>query len=770
MLTKICTYVTMHTEVIGLVIECTPTIELYKDPVSGFKVVACKPREDVEYPGLQLNKYKNISLTGSNLSVLKIGILSSIVIEPNPNGKYAGSYIFKGFSGVLYENGQITIDKNQELTILRNIMTEQQACNIHKAYPDFVQLILNNQKDQIDYKKIRNVGAKRLNEYAEKIQDNLHYIAFVKKLSELGINNPDYVQKISQHYKNVDEFEKEYKYDPWEVLSNALNLSFKKIDKFILQKNPELITSDIRCKNATKDGLKKIEYVGDTRIEYDLLKEYVNSIAPECINNFNNILTQYSDFYNNKEYVSWTPVVEAESNIAHTILAKLKSRKPDMDWHNYVSVDGLNITEEQSKILELACTKNVMILTGGAGTGKSTSMNALVHMLENYGRSYTLLAPTGIAAKKLQDSTNREASTIHRFLAMNQSPGGSIAGNISEFFIIDECSMIGVKLMSSLCHFINQRKDSKIIFVCDESQLSSIECGNLVQDLLDSNLIPRANLTKVFRYGIGGIATIATDARNGIFEPYKSTYNDFLYIKEQNAIEQIVQEYKKLLTKYDYNDIIVLSPFNKGDYGTYILNENIQQLFPKHKDTGLSYKIGDKEKYDIHFYIGDKVINTHNNYYASMAQWDEESEMWIEKKDEENITIYTSIMNGDIGNVVGYNNSDNDVALVADFNGELVYFNKTEIHNLLIGYAISIHKIQGAQAKAVLILIDPSHKNLLSRNLVYVAVSRAQEYMELIGDENSIANCLQYQENKNRNTWLKEFLLKGANIKNEICN
>ena len=127
-------------------------------------------------------------------------------------------------------------------------------------------------------------------------------------------------------------------------------------------------------------------------------------------------------------------------------------------------------------------------------------------------------------------------------------------------------------------------------------------------------------------------------------------------------------------------------------------------------------------------------------------------------------------MNGDIGIVVGYNNSDNDVALVADFNGELVYFNKTEIHNLLIGYAISIHKIQGAQAKAVLILIDPSHKNLLSRNLVYVAVSRAQEYMELIGDENSIANCLQYQENKNRNTWLKEFLLKGANIKNEICN
>lgn len=402
-----------------------------------------------------------------------------------------------------------------------------------------------------------------------------------------------------------------------------------------------------------------------------------------------------------------------------------------MKWQEYINADGLSLTEEQAKILEMACSKDAMMLTGWAGTGKTASVKALIAMLEDEGFTYTLLAPTGIAAKRLRESTGRGASTIHMALATNEP--------IGQFLILDEVGMISVSLLAKLLEHITD--DTKIIFIADPSQLASISCGNVVRDLLDSGVMPITNLAKVFRYNSSGIITLSTDVRNGRSEHLTDTYTDYKFIPiSTQAIRQIWEEYAALVSgNYNPADVLILSPFNKGPVGSMAINAAIQAKFNPNPMSGIAYK---RDGIEIGFKVGDRVINKKNEY--SMPLYDSDETAFV--------------ANGDIGTVLAID--PDEYSMTVQFDCGVCHVDRAHIQNLLLGYCISIHACQGSQAKAVMVVIDSSHGHMLSRNLLYTSMTRAQERLVVIGDVAAIEHGLSIQEEMKRNTWLKEMMMR----------
>lgn len=398
--------------------------------------------------------------------------------------------------------------------------------------------------------------------------------------------------------------------------------------------------------------------------------------------------------------------------------------------------------------------EDCVFVTGNCG--KTSSVKAVVEMLEQNNIDYLLLTPTGISAKRLKEATGRPTSTIHRALSR---------GLLQEFngvLILEESSMVGSHLLSTVFSQINRK--CKIIFICDNAQLASISCGNIVQDIIDSKIVPTAQLTKVFRYGIGGIATVSTDTRNGKkFKP--SEYPDYRFIPAQeNVIDQIISAYDDLIVSgYSANDIMVLCPYNKTNVGTYAINAAIQKKYNAHPDTIAKYR---KDGYNIMFKAGDKVVNTVNNYHMSAVVMNDRGEYEEMDEDGEHYTI--SVMNGDIGYVREVQTRKDAPWVIVEFDSGFGLFKPEDIKNLLLGYSLSVHRVQGAEAKAVIAIVCKEHVAMATRNLLYVALSRAKEKLIEIGDVDVINHALNIQENKERDTFLKDMLLKGGENSEKI--
>ena len=381
-----------------------------------------------------------------------------------------------------------------------------------------------------------------------------------------------------------------------------------------------------------------------------------------------------------------------------------------------------------SHMLVLRRNGNIFI-TGNCG--KTAATKAVVEMLEANNYTYTLLSPTGIASKRLREATGREASTIHMFLACD--------GNLGDYVLIDEMGMVSVHLLSML--FDKVTDTTKIIFIADPSQLASIACGNIVEDMLDSGIVPVCNLTKVFRYNTSGIITITTDVRNGANDHLTDTFTDYKFVETDTlVIKQIEQEYARLLADgYSKDDVLILSPFNKGEVGSLAINAAIQAKFNPNELSKVGHTVNNTP---IYFKVGDKVINKKNEYAMPLVDDD---------------TAF--VANGDIGTVMEIVPDEKEPYMIVQYGCGDCIVDKAHIKNTLLSYCCSIHSVQGSQAKAVIVVIDRSHANLLSRNLIYTSVSRAQDKLVLIGDEAAIQEGLKVQEEKERNTALREMLL-----------
>ena len=726
-----------------MLVTCRITKQLYDDPVSGFKILSCKPKNKPK--DLVLSQYGTFTINGNNLSGLSVNQEVELDIVSSYSPKYPESYRVVSLGSIKPNGEKIDVDPNKEINILSGFMTVNQAKNVNEAYPNFVSMILNGQEDKIDYKKIHGVGPKYLKDYILKVKSAYHYIRFIPIITKYGIEDINIAQRLSILYSSPNELNEDMRLHPYHVFIDVLDISFTKADKLTVKNRPQFIDSPERCEYACIDLLKKNEAVGNTRINANKLASLVYDIAPETIDNIVSVVSNSKRIHYDasSKQISLELTYQAEQLITDNIQYRLKNPTiMSMKWQDYIEVDGLKLTEEQQAILQVAQDNNVMILTGSAGSGKTNTMKALIYMLEDNEYSYTMLCPTGTAAQVLSRATGRHASTIHMFLVSNIECG--------DFLILEESSMIGVELLAMLLGSIP--KETKIIFICDPSQLPSISCGNIVHDILESHKVPNVNLTKIFRYNSSGLITVATDTRMGNPSSFTNQYSDYKFIEESSEpVKQVIDEYEKLLFQgYSKNDILILSPYNKGIAGTYAINQAIQAKFNPNPLLDISYK---RDSTTIQFSIGDRVINKKNNYSIPVLK------MGTMGYEETGKSIFVS--NGSIGVILAEYYEDDKVCFAIQFDDEVGKFKGPEIANLLLGYAVSIHASQGNQARVVIVVVSKEHKRMINRNLLYVGFTRAQEHLTVIGNKRAIENGMKIEETAIRNTWLGD-MLKGG--------
>jgi exodeoxyribonuclease V alpha subunit len=425
-------------------VKLIPMRMIFNNPESNFSIISCRTKDDSieRHP-----QYGTINLKGTGIADLKMGQSIDCIIEPCEDDKYKYSYKFIGFAGFVAKDGKFNLTEKAELQTLRNLMTNGQAESCHVAYPHFVSMVLNGEEAKLDYKKIRGVGKVLLPRYIDKIKTNNKRVEFMGETYAWGIEHDEDINKIAATYKNVYEFSKDISANPYAVMINLLEWSFDRADRAITNKTAIWLNSYERCEAATIYALKHNELDGNTRMQAKQLFDMVKQKAPQCVHHLLDVVTKSAQVHYDppSQNTALQATYSAEQYIADVIKKKIANpHYYPMDWQKFTSVDGLELTDEQSQILEMACKQDVMMLTAAGGCGKTTSVKAVIEMLEANNYTYTLLAPTGISSKRLREATDREAQTIHMFLTMGD--------NVGDYLICDECSMCSVHLLQKPYH------------------------------------------------------------------------------------------------------------------------------------------------------------------------------------------------------------------------------------------------------------------------------------------------------------------------------
>ena len=538
-----------------------------------------------------------------------------------------------------------------------------------------------------------------------------------------GIKLAEHKNKLDMHYDgDLKRFIDDLQANPYHVLIDICGMSFTYADNIIIRYHHAKPDAYCRCQYATYAVLQKNEMEGNTRMTDVELARGVNEIAHQTMPHIvdvvkNDPLIHYEPI---RHLVAFEQTYKDELLIADHIKARLARHEPiKHDIEQYRCDGDMELTDEQMSALRMVLDNDVCMLNGQAGSGKTSTTNALIHLLEDMNVSYQLLAPTGIAAKMMRQYTGRPSMTCHMFLLNSWKP---------DYIILDEASICSVHLLAILLSQIGY--EPKLVFIADNAQLASIQCGSLVQNMIDSGLIPRVELTKIFRYNSSGIVTMATDIRHGSCDHLTADFPDYLFVLEDEnyPIGQVVEQYDQLIADgYSIDDIVVLCPFNKR-VGADAINAAISAKYNPNEPVRKNSVIK----------LGDKVLNCKNNYH-------------VDGKDD-------MIANGDIGYLrsVEYDYTTKTNTVMVEFADGIKDVGSLSV--LKQAYAMSAHKSQGSSSKAVIVLIDPMHGFMLSRNLLYTAVTRARERLVVIGDADTIRRGIKVEENTQRNTWLKEML------------
>ena len=724
--------------------------EIYHN--DNFYILALSPMKI--YDNLEITQYGTFTCKGE-LSMLTVGQEYDLVIEPISNDKYGTCYKVVDVPSLKVED----LSDDDELEILKTITTNSQADYVHKAYPNFIRLILSGEEDKIDIRNIYNVGETRLKVYKRLINEKFRYYYLMKQTKEYKISMSDCKLLLSK-FKTIEECVKKINDTPYFILMEVLGRTFENIDKMILDIQPDLKVSKQRCEALIIGVLRRNEVDGSTRLYANDLFYYIKEEydAKELLPMLKDVAVESDLIYYDEKTkdLSIMSTYLAECKIADFVKSKIQnSKKLDIDYTKYKNINNFTMSDSQLNALKVFCESNISILAGTAGTGKSSSIKGLVSLMEDNHLTYTLLSPTGKASKVLSESTGRKAYTIHK-----RCFSGSIDTDV---VIVDECGMVSLDVFCMLLSAI-QNDNARIILVGDPAQLSSIGLSKIYDDLIKSNKVPMTMLTEVFRYKSNGSLFVATNIRQGKnffdddFVKHNENTNEYTvsdnykFIQTDEVLETVVNEYKKLLQKgIKKENIMVLSPFNVGLFGTYAINNEIQQMInPILPNDKIQSRTVNKTK--IVFKEGDLVINTKNGYEAVKA------DSYYANKDVEGISESdyetTAIVNGQMGII----REVVDKGLIIQFDEEMVYMNRNKLNHLLLGYAISCHKSQGSTIDYSINIVTNAHKNMLSRGLLYVATTRCRKSHIDIGDESAFQYALSVCDNDLRKTWLLDLM------------
>lgn len=594
--------------------------------------------------------------------------------------------------------------------------------------------------------EVRGIGKKSI----EKIKKSVEELRFSKNilfyLSGLGISLSLSKKIYSIFREDTLEIINE---NPYKLIKNVKGIGFLKADEIALKNNLDK-TSPYRIESAIiyiltqkainfghvfypKDKLTE-EVSSLIGIEKNLIEPiYMNLLLSSDIivdNSFDepNIYLDY--LYISESYIA-SKLAKMALNEDFKILFNI-----DKEVKKSIENQLIKLSEIQIDAIKSCFEENISIITGGPGTGKTTIINTISKIFIENGYNISLCAPTGRAAKRIEETTGIEAKTIHRMLGYIPSSYDDI-GHFeynednpldTDLIIIDEMSMVDVVLFEKLLRGI--KDNTKLIIVGDVDQLPSVGAGNVLKDLINSNKIKFTKLIDIFRQSENSNIIVNAHKINNGKEPILNEKNsDFFFLNTdapsitRNIVVDLISRRLPKAYGYDYSkDIQILTQSRKGICGVFELNKLLQDILNPKTEASDEILVGNKL-----FRVNDKVMQTKNNYNLS----------FIDDEGEENFGVY----NGDMGHIIFIDKSSNKLTVEMD-DKRLIEYSLEDLDNLELAYAITIHKSQGSEFKSVIIPIFDGYKLLQTRNLLYTAITRAKENIVLVGDKNVMNNMI----------------------------
>lgn len=621
-----------------------------------------------------------------------------------------------------------------------------------KAFGDQTLDILDNHPDRLI--EIDGIGPKRASQIADSYQEQRASRMIMVYLAGFGLS-PGLSLKIYNRYQEntktvIDR-------DPYRLIEDISGIGFKTADEIALsmgfQKNDEKrLRSGIQfvLEDARNNfGHTYLPFNTLIRTSSDLLQvpqELIERSVSFQIMKGELVIEEEND----EKIIYLTSLYQAEAEVA-VRLVKLLMNKEKKDYSekiektisNLYSTQGMILSDRQKEALYLACEKSVCVITGGPGTGKTTLIQCLIELFSEEGE-IELCAPTGRAAKRMTEATGHEARTIHRLLEYSGSDEhfqrNADAPLSAKTIIVDEMSMVDIFLMRSLLKAI--KSGSRIILSGDKDQLPSVGAGNVLSDLIESGVVPVIRLTEIFRQSEKSAIVKNAHRINRGENPVVNEKNTDFFLERSktgaNVINSVLNLTQTRLPNYmnldPLRDIQVMAPLKKSEYGVYNLNALLQDaLNPK----GIKAEI---KKGDTVFRLGDKVMQTKNNYNL---EWTKEGETGL------------GVFNGDIGFITGVDAEDKTISVTFD-DGRITEYDQESMEDIELAYCMSVHKSQGSEFQAVVLVLFSGPAMLMTRNLLYTAVTRAKKLVVIVGRE----ECVKQMVSNNRITKRYSALLR----------
>ena len=625
--------------------------------------------------------------------------------------------------------------------------------------------------------QIRGISKDKAIEISDSFLENWEVWQIVGFLDKFGIG-PQNAETI---YKSlgINAIE-QIQSNPYILVDLVNKVNFNQIDKMALDIGIEY-NNEKRIRSGVKHALLLATYNGHCAVIYENLLKFVHELLgvredeiEDVLINMkvkNDIVIEEREGY---EWVYLYQYYQAEKNVAEKLiqLDKYKNIKKISKFEKELEIteakSNIELSEEQKEAIKQINNNNVCVITGGPGTGKTTIIKAIIDLYKHNEMKPVLCAPTGRAAKRMTETTGIEAKTLHRLLEIgsfsssenqNNNTNLSVAPIDADIIIVDEMSMVDIFLMNYLCRAIYN--GTKLVLVGDTDQLPSVGPGNVLKDIIESEVITTITLNKIFRQAAqskiimnshrvnDGQSFISKEEIQNSNEKY---VEDFFYIDENDKNKILYQvlslsgERLKKFGDYDFiKNIQIITPTKKGELGTKELNKRLQQEINPPSEYKKEKKFGDSI-----FREGDRIMQIKNNY-----------EIYWEKN-KKSFESGSGIFNGEFGTIQKIDEKEKNIQIKFD-DDKIAWYAFSELEQIEHAYSITVHKAQGSEFDVVIMVIAPSAPMLLTRNLLYTGMTRAKKLLIMVGNKNVLEFMIQNADNKKRNTGLIYKLVKLYN-------
>jgi len=640
----------------------------------------------------------------------------------------------------------------QEL-FLKSLTNETIARNILNEYPDVIENVMNGQLKDLEYDKVKGVGKKTWDKLRNSIIDNYIISDIITMLQPLGVTF-NMIKKLLSEEPNPALLKQQLNENPY-IMTKIRGLGFKRVDDLALKLKPELRNSMYRLVAFVQHYLYEIgENDGHTWVNKYMLESKVSDNVSECIGLFQQLLDNNTFLYQENDKIGLSYYRSIEEKIFSILVEKNNTNNAKFYFTKDEILEsikqtedeqGFQYTEEQIQVIKSSITKDVTVISGKAGTGKTSISRAIFKIYKNKSFSITAMALSAKAAQRITEATGYGASTIHRSLGakgFNDFTYNHMNPLQVDLVFVDEASMINAKLFYDLLCAVNY--STRIIISGDHMQLPPIGFGNIFSDILGRNDVLNSNqLTKPMRQaqlsGILSDANLIRDGINPIDAPeLKIVHGElqdmyYMFRESREGLQNIaINTYLKSIESDGLDEVVIAVPRKKDCVNSsFEINKIIQEKLLSGKQF--------IDKTYVKYYLGAKVMQIVNDYDKNVFNGEIGFINNIYKDDKNHILCDIKYKTNDIEKVITYT--------------------KNELDNIDLAYAMTVHKLQGSGYKTVIGIIDSTHYSLLDNCMLYTMITRAKKRCCLLAEPSAFMKCIKTNNNSARQTWLKEINL-----------